>query len=111
MTQPQQTAKLPRPPGVGECGLGIIEDIPGDLTIEVIGADGGSNLAPGQYRGHEQHTGDPRDCGPPRRPALSATHRVVSATTNQTIRTIEHQLIPLRSRQRSAWDIPLSDGH
>jgi hypothetical protein len=28
MTQPQQTAKLPRPPGVGECGLGLIEDMP-----------------------------------------------------------------------------------
>jgi hypothetical protein len=42
-------------PGVGECGLGLIEGIPGDLRVEVIGAEGGSHLAPGQYLCHEEH--------------------------------------------------------
>ena len=59
-------------PGVGECCQCLIEGIPGDLRVDVIGAEGGSNLAPGQYRGHEEYTGDHRDCGPPRRLALSA---------------------------------------
>ena len=45
MTQPQQAAKQPRAtPAVGEYCLSLIEGIPGDLRVEVIGAERDSGL-------------------------------------------------------------------